>query len=241
MGRLLTKEEWIKRNKLKNRLMSISAFVLFAVIIVSTGIFVKTLIESSNTNIASDEVVIQTLSNGIQVKVDFLSPNPYSRPQTELKKVNGIVIHYVGNPSTTAMNNRNYFESLAKKKTTSASSHFVIGLEGEVIQCIPLTEIAYASNERNADTISIECCHPDDMGKFNEATYDSLVSLVAKLCVEYDLKEDEVIRHYDVTGKKCPLYYVDHEDAWIQLKADIFDEIELVKEELENAVDATAE
>ena len=23
-----------------------------------------------------------------------------------------------------------------------------------------------------------------------------------------------VIRHYDVTGKICPKYYVEHEDAW---------------------------
>ena len=26
----------------------------------------------------------------------------------------------------------------------------------------------------------------------------------------YDLSADDVIRHYDVTGKKCPLYFVEH-------------------------------
>ena len=30
-----------------------------------------------------------------------------------------------------------------------------------------------------------------------------------------------LIRHYDVTGKECPKYYVDHPDAWEQMKADI--------------------
>lgn len=29
---------------------------------------------------------------------------------------------------------------------------FVIGLEGQIVQCIPLNEIAYASNGRNYDT-----------------------------------------------------------------------------------------
>ena len=114
------------------------------------------------------------------VKVDLLTPNKYSRPQTPLEKVNGIVVHYVANPCSTALENRNYFEGLKDQtgsKTTSASSHFVIGLEGEVVQCIPLDEIAYASNSRNTDTVSIECCHPDETGKFTDATYDSLVQL----------------------------------------------------------------
>ena len=31
---------------------------------------------------------------------------------------------------------------------------------------------------------------------------------------EYDLEPKDVLRHYDVGGKLCPLYYVEHEDAW---------------------------
>ena len=37
---------------------------------------------------------------------------------------------------------------------------------------------------------------------------------------------DDVIRHYDVTGKNCPKYYVEHEDAWKQFKVDVADYIE---------------
>ncbi|MCD7946667.1 MAG: peptidoglycan recognition protein family protein [Clostridiales bacterium] len=156
------------------------------------------------------------------VTVDLLTVNEYSRPGTELETVNGIVVHYVGNPGTTAQANRNYFEGLAETGETHASSHFVIGLEGEVIQCVPLDEIAYCSNSRNSDTISIECCHPGEDGAFTQETYDSLVKLVAFLADYYDLGRDEVIRHYDVTGKLCPLYYVEHEDAWEQFKDDVF-------------------
>lgn len=156
------------------------------------------------------------------VEQDYLTVNQWSRPGTELEKIDGVVIHYVGNPATSAEANRNYFASLSNgQENTFASSHFVVGLGGEVIQCIPLTEIAYASNDRNGDTVSIEVCHPDETGEFSEATYERVVELTAWLCHTFELKpETEVIRHYDVTGKLCPLYYVEHPEAWEQLLAD---------------------
>lgn len=69
------------------------------------------------------------------------------------------------------------------------------------MQCIPCNEIAYASNDRNEDTIAIECCIPDETGEFTDATYQSLIELTAWLMGRYDLTTDDVIRHYDVTGK----------------------------------------
>ncbi len=153
--------------------------------------------------------------------VELLSINKYSRPGVALEKVNGIVIHYTANPGSTAMQNRSYFEGLKDSHETMASSHFIIGLDGEIVQCIPTAEISYASNERNADTISIECCHPDETGAFNEATYDSLVSLTAYLIGKFDLSTEDVIRHYDITQKMCPRYYVEHEDAWEEFLSDV--------------------
>lgn len=154
-------------------------------------------------------------------QVELLTPNPYSRPQTALEKVNGIVIHYTANPGTTAIQNRNYFEGLKDSQKTKASSHFVIGMEGEIVQCIPSTEIAYASNDRNSDTLSIECCHKDKTGQFTQETYDSLVEFTAWLCGKFNIPVENVIRHYDVTGKECPIYYVEHEDAWERFKEDV--------------------
>lgn len=156
-----------------------------------------------------------------EITEELLTPNEYSRPQIALDEVKGIVVHYTANPGTTAENNRNYFEGLATSGDTYASSHFVVGIEGEVVQCIPLTEISYASNDRNNDTISIECCHPDETGKFSDDTYNTLVHLTAYLMGQYDLEIDDVIRHYDVSGKNCPKYYVENEDAWVQFKADV--------------------
>ena len=170
------------------------------------------------------------------VEKDYLTVNEWSRPGTELEEINGVVIHYVGNPGTTARANRNYFESLSSGvEGTYASSHFVVGLEGEVIQCVPLTEVAYASNTRNGDTVSIEVCHPDETGAFSPVTYDRVVELTAWLCREFKLDpETDVIRHYDVTGKECPKYYVENPEAWEQLRADVANWMEREKEAEKN-------
>ena len=130
-----------------------------------------------------------------------------------------IVVHYVGNPGSTAEQNRNFYAG----DQSNVSSHFVVGLKGEIIQCIPLSEMSAASNWRNNDTISIEVCHPDDTGKFNKKTYKSLVKLVAWLEEQCGLKDGDVIRHYDITGKECPRYFVTHEDAWKKFKQDVAD------------------
>ena len=162
------------------------------------------------------------------VEQDLLPMNQWSRPGTTLERIDGVVIHYVGNPDTTAQANRNYFASLASgEEGTYASSHFIVGLEGEVIQCVPLTEIAYASNERNADTVAIEVCHPDETGEFSDVTYDRVVELTAWLCEEFHLDpQTDVIRHYDVSGKRCPLYYVENPEAWTAFLADVTAQLE---------------
>lgn len=150
----------------------------------------------------------------ISIQHHFLTVNPYSRPGKSLKNVNGVVVHYTGNPGSSAKNNRNYFESLKNTHVTKASSHFIIGINGEIIQCIPLNEISYASNNRNSDTISIECCHPDSSGRFTNATYQSLQILVKELMNTYHLNKNDIIRHYDVTHKQCPKYYVKYPQKW---------------------------
>lgn len=170
---------------------------------------------------AKTAVKTKVVEDALDFDVQLLTPNEYSRPQDSLLQVRGIVVHYTANPGTTAQQNHDYFEGLKDGGNTSASSHFIIGIEGEIIQCIPTSEIAYASNERNEDTISIECCHLDETGEFTKKTYDSLVHLVAWLCGKFGLTPEDVIRHYDVSGKRCPLYYVEHEEAWEKFIDDV--------------------
>lgn len=186
--------------------------ILLAIIVLGGGYCGFMYFLGNNNNI--EEYNVEDLS----IQHQFLTVNPYSRSGDKLGRIKGVVIHYTANPGSTAQNNRDYFENLKDKHTTSVSSHFIIGLQGEVIQCIPLNEIAYASNNRNSDTVSIECCHPDISGKFNDKTYKSLQTLVKSLMDTYHLNSNDIIRHYDVTGKNCPKYFVEHEDKWTQFK-----------------------
>ena len=163
----------------------------------------------------------------MKIEDKLLTINPYSRSGEKQKDIQYIVIHWVGNANTSATANRNYFNNLAKTHSTSASSHYIIGLNGEIIRCIPDDEVAFHSGSysMNRKSIGIEDCHPDWNGKFTDDTYNALVELCADLCKKYGISINNVIRHYDVTGKSCPKYYVEHQDEWNKLKQDIYNKI----------------
>ncbi|MDE6640306.1 MAG: peptidoglycan recognition protein family protein, partial [Acetatifactor sp.] len=152
---------------------------------------------------------------------NFLTINEYSRPGEALPEVKDIFVHYTANLGTSAAQNRSYFERQKDEHKASVSAHFIIGYEGEIIQCVPLDEIAYAVVGRNYDSVSIECCYTAKDGSFTQETYDSLISLLAWLTDVYDLDTNHILRHYDSNGKKCPVYYAEHEDEWEQLKQDV--------------------
>lgn len=155
------------------------------------------------------------------IEEKFLTPNEYSRPGEALPEVTELFVHYTANAGTSAAQNRSYFENLGITGETSASAHFVIGFDGEIIQCLPLDEIGYAVKEHNYNSISIECCYLKEDGEFEDATYQSLIRLLGWLMREYDLGPSAIKRHYDSSGKLCPKYYVEHEDAWEQLIEDV--------------------
>ncbi len=207
------------------RLQFVLLCILLALVLANTTILTVRLVRSragGSGGLLSRPPEAEGIAVPEYVTESLLPPNRYSRPGYELEEINGVVVHYVGNPATSAEANRNYFASLATgTENTYASSHFIVGLEGEVIQCIPLTEIAYASRDRNGDTVAIEVCHPDAEGEFSAVTYERTVELTAWLCTQFDLEpETDVLRHYDVTEKQCPLYYVEHPEAWAAFLSD---------------------
>lgn len=154
---------------------------------------------------------------------DFLSISEWARPGESLPEVKSIFVHYTANKNTSAAQNRSYFEGLKDSHERAASAHFIIGYEGEILQCIPLDEIGYAVKSRNYDSISIECCYQSKDGSFNKKTYDSLITLLKWLIDTYDLTSEDILRHYDCGGKKCPIYYTENPDKWEQLKKDVAD------------------
>ena len=159
----------------------------------------------------------------MNIEKQYLTISNYNRPGTKRARTAAVACHYIGNPGTSAQANRNYFENLRNTHATKASCHYIIGLDGEILQLIPEDEISWCTNQANSYTISIEACHPDSTGKFTDATYKSYVALCADICQRWGLDPQNggLIRHYDVTKKICPKWFVDHPDAWAQFKRDV--------------------
>lgn len=221
-----------RKRKKKSKILLQGLFWLF--ICIGIFIWILQLFIAFNEKAETGAGVFNGKSNAEALPVDerpewtedYLTINPYSRPGEELPEVKNIFVHYTANRDTSAAQNRSYFETLKDTHENSASAHFIIGYEGEIIQCIPLNEIAYAVKTRNYDSISIECCYISEDGSFTKETEKSLVELLAYLLKLYHLDEEDILRHYDCGGKKCPLYYVEHEDAWEDLKEEVSKKLE---------------
>ncbi len=224
-------KKWTKKRKqeMGQLIAMISAVALVIILLLTGGLTVyQNVTTTAQTGTVTEERKEYDVPKP-EITKALLTENNNSRPGILLDQVNGVVIHYTANPGTDAMANRNYFESrknMPESIENKVSSHFIIGLDGTIIQCIPLTEMSYASNDRNQDTISIECCHPDQSGKFLKETRSSLVQLTAWLCGKFHLQRKDIIRHYDVTGKNCPKYYVKHQKKWESLRTEIIDQME---------------
>lgn len=160
-------------------------------------------------------------------------PKRINNPQKYITPA-GIILHYIGNPGTSARQNAKYFHSV----NTQVSVNYVVD-DDEIIELIPPYMKSYgtSSGEYNGRFIQIEMCHPDESGRISEATLDNTVGLCRELMAKYGISE--IIRHYDVTGKRCPLWYVVHPDEWAALLGRIKEGGKKEEKPMEKASDNT--
>jgi N-acetylmuramoyl-L-alanine amidase len=177
----------------------------------------------------------------MNIQQNLLTVNPFSRPGKKLSGVKALVVHWVANAGSTAKQNRNYFESLKNQSLNHppvryASAHFIVGIDGEVIQCIPETEMAYHAGAKtytpealgrlghypNNCTVGIELCHPRKDGQFTAETLDAAVELCAVLACTFDLTpETDIWTHHGITGKDCPKWFVSYPGDFEQFKTQV--------------------
>ena len=142
----------------------------------------------------------------------------------DLKRIKYIVVHYVG-ATGGAEENCKYFKSVYR----GASAHYFIGHKGEVWQSVEDADTAWHcgalkykhSGCRNSNSIGIElCCKKDKGGNwyFEDATVNSAIELVRELMKKYNIPKENVLRHYDITGKVCPEPFVRNAAAWDAFK-----------------------
>ena len=168
------------------------------------------------------------------IEDQWLTPNRWSRPKRKLIGMRGIVIHWVANPNTSAMANRNFFESRQVGSKGFGSAHEIIGLKGEIIRCVPETEMAYHVGARryrkegiknlspypNNCTYGIELCHTDWAGRMNKLTLVTLLNRLASLCKRFKLDPlTDLYLHQEIVGyKDCHRWWVNHPDDWQAMK-----------------------
>ena len=149
-----------------------------------------------------------------------------------VSKIKYIVIHYTANDGDTDEANAKYF----KKANRKASAHYFVDDDSVTIS-VPDTYVAWSvggsrySNYKktggakyykiatNINTLNIEMCDTIKNGKYDvsEKTLSNTVELVKTLMKKYNIPLNNIIRHFDVTGKACPAYYV-NENEWKKFK-----------------------
>ena len=140
-----------------------------------------------------------------------------------------IVVHYVG-ATGSAKDNAMYYN----REYVGNSAHFFVGHaaeNGAIYQSVdPANRAWHCGSEtgkyvhpacRNDNSIGIEmCCKYDAVrGWYFEAeTIASALVLIRYLMQTYNVGAENVLRHYDVTGKGCPAPFVEDKSAWENFK-----------------------
>ena len=140
----------------------------------------------------------------------------------DLSSIKYIVIHYTGNDGDKTYSNAAYFQ---KPLNPKSSAHLFVD-DNYIYQSVPYNHVAYSVGAKSADTsqgggkffgkctnsnsISIELCDTDKNGAIypTQKTIDNAIAITKELMVKFSINADHVIRHFDVTGKLCPAYWV---------------------------------
>lgn len=155
-----------------------------------------------------------------------------SKRNTNLIKY--LVYHYTANDGDTDEANAKYFHNNVVK----ASAHRFVDDDSVTIS-VPNNYVAwhcggglqgskghtYYKKCTNTNSIGVEMCDTKRNGKYEVTpkTRSNAIALGKELVKKYGIKKENVIRHYDVTGKNCPAYFVKDEEAWIKFRNEIFE------------------
>lgn len=129
-----------------------------------------------------------------------------------------IVLHFTGNKGDTAYANTAYFKSINR----GSSAHYFVN-EASVWQCVEDKDVSWHCGTkgtyfhkycRNDNSIGVEMC---DSVTRNSAVEARTAELVRYLMGKHNIPIENVIRHYDVTHKKCPAPLVG-EGEWNDFK-----------------------
>lgn len=147
----------------------------------------------------------------MNLKTNLANKNNYGGSR-DTSTIKFLVIHYTAGDGDTDENNAIYF----KNNVVKSSAHYFVD-DDSVTQSVPDNYIAWHCGAntykhatcRNANSIGIEICDDIKNGVIypSAKTIENVLELVEYLMNKYSIPKENVIRHYDVTGKLCPAYW----------------------------------
>lgn len=160
--------------------------------------------------------------------MEFVSCDPSNYRAGRTQPVRYIVMHYTANNGDTARNNCDYYHRVGGLQ---ASAHYFCDEYG-AMQSVREGDTAWHCGAeagrrywhpecRNANSIGIEMCsrkRADGSYYIKPETVANAAALAREIMQRYGIDTDHVLRHYDVTGKRCPMPWVDDPAQWTAFK-----------------------
>ena len=177
------------------------------------------------------------------------------RRRTSNEKPEWIVIHYTGDASVNG--DADHAARSIISSSRDSSTHYLIG-DRYIINLLPVKYAAYHVGKMddkklipcyNGNAIAVDLCESKENTSsdsvsctdwfFKDSVIDNAVNFVASLAVNYSIPSDKIVRHYDVTHKRCPRPFVGkdinshtgktHDSAWLEFKRRIDEKITEIK------------
>ena len=165
----------------------------------------------------------------------------------DVKKILYAVVHYTGNDCDSDEGNANHFAN----NNVGASAHYFID-DDSVTQSVPDNYVAWSVGSTglldqgspykkngakywgkctNTNSLNFELCDTKKDGKrtLSKKTRANAVVFIAKKMHEHNIPISRLIRHFDVNGKLCPLYWVTDEEDWLAFKDEVNAELKKLK------------
>lgn len=157
--------------------------------------------------------------------MEFIACNTANYRAGRTQPVRYIVMHYTANNGDTAKNNCDYYHRVGGLQ---ASAHYFCDEHG-AMQSVREGDTAWHCGARaywhpecrNANSIGIEMCsrkRADGSYYILPETVANAAALARDIMQRYGIDTDHVLRHYDVTGKRCPMTWVDDPAQWVAFK-----------------------
>lgn len=155
------------------------------------------------------------------MKAEFISAHASNYTVGRTAAIDRIVIHYTAGDGDTAENNGKYFQGADR----NASCHYFVD-EDSVVMSVREGDTAWHAGNWNMNcrSIGIEMCsYKDVTGKYyiSNGTIENTLKLTRDLMGRYGIPVAGVVRHYDVTGKKCPEPFVRDPALWESFRKEL--------------------